>query len=280
MFYGATDALLDASMAARAFGKAIKSDPAVDLLICYGFLQAIFIQQDAVLTLSCAVGIKWHPNDNQRLREIRDIRNRLTGHPAFAGKDSKPRRLSSAVILYDEIRSDSFGASIYFEDGFEPVVVGVADVLNDNEAQLSLQMLEVEKRIDEQERSFRLEESKMPLSNEFGQNFDYLLQRLHCDLNEGDRVVQAQGHAAMIRERLDNLMRLLDSRGFGSTAVTYDFARVFTGLEILESIMQQGTHAVADQHKLDLVYDGFEKNIRELRKFVDELDKQLKEPIY
>ena len=61
MFYGATDALLDAGMAAAAYVRAITSDASVNLLVCYGFLQAIYIQQDAVRTLSRAVGLAWHP---------------------------------------------------------------------------------------------------------------------------------------------------------------------------------------------------------------------------
>lgn len=111
MFYGATDALLDASMAARAFGKAIRSDPPINLLICYGFLQAIYIQQDAVSILSEAVGIKWNPNDNLTLREIRDTRNRLTGHPAFAGESRNDCHLRSFHIT-KFVRSPSKVASI------------------------------------------------------------------------------------------------------------------------------------------------------------------------
>ncbi len=279
MFYGATDALLDASMAARAFSNGIKPDPALNLLLCYGFLQAIYIQQDAVWTLSRAVGIKWKPSDNPRIKEIRDLRNRLTGHPAMAGEKSKPRRLSSAVISYDKVGPDSFKGSIYYEDHFESVMVGVLDVLNDNEAQLGLQMLEIEKKMDEQERKFRTEQSKKPLANEFGQPFDYLLQRLHCDLNDEGRVGQAQTHLEMIRDKLDNLKKEIDARGFGSAAVTYDFNRVLTGLEIVAAIIRQKKHTESDQHKFDLVYDGIEKNIRELRKFVYELDTRLREPI-
>ena len=71
MFYGATDALLDASMAAAAFSRAVRKESAIDLLVCYGFLQALYIQQDAVLTLSRAVGLSWHPNDDPVLRKIR-----------------------------------------------------------------------------------------------------------------------------------------------------------------------------------------------------------------
>jgi hypothetical protein len=89
MFYGAADALLDASTAAAAFGRAVRKDSAIDLLVCYGFLQALYIQQDAVLTLSHAVGLRWHPNDDPILRKIRDIRNRLTGHPAHAGESRR-----------------------------------------------------------------------------------------------------------------------------------------------------------------------------------------------
>jgi hypothetical protein len=279
MFYGATDALLDASMAARAFSNAVRSDPAIDLLICYGFLQAIYIQQDAVWTLSRAVKIKWRPSDNPKLRQIRDMRNRLTGHPAIAGENLKPKRLSSAIISYDQVSRDSFKASIYFEDHFEPVVVSVVNVLKDNEAQLSLQMLEIERKMDEQEKRFRAEQSKSPLASEFGQNFDYLLQRLHCDLNDEGRVGQAQAHLKMIREILDRLKSQLDTRGFGSTAITYDFGRIFSGLGLLDSIMHKEKYTEADQHMLDLVYDGIEKNIRELRNLIDDLDRRLKAPI-
>jgi hypothetical protein len=279
MFYGATDALSDASMAARAFSKAIRSDPAINLLVCYGFLQAIYIQQDAVWTLSRAVEIKWRPNDNPKLRQIRDMRNRLTGHPAIAGENSKPKRLSSAIISYDRVSSDSFKGSIYFEDHFEPVVVSVVDVLNDNEAQLSLQMLEIERKMDEQEQNFRAEQSKTLLASEFGQPFDYLLRRLHCDLNDDGRVGQAQAHLKMIREILDRLKEQLDTRGFGSTAITYDFGRIFTGLGLLDSIMHKEKYTEADQHMLDLVYDGIEKNIKELRNLIDDLDRHLKAPI-
>src|ERR1700754_1022321 len=101
MFYGATDALSDTSNAAGNYEHAITPNMGSNLLACYGFLQALYIQQDAIITLSRAVGLNWHPNGNERLRQIRDARNRLTGHPALAGERENPRRLSSAIIAYD-----------------------------------------------------------------------------------------------------------------------------------------------------------------------------------
>jgi hypothetical protein len=46
MFYGATDALLDADTAAGSYRRAISSDTGANLLACYGFLQALYVQQD------------------------------------------------------------------------------------------------------------------------------------------------------------------------------------------------------------------------------------------
>lgn len=279
MFYGATDALQDASMAARAFGQAVKSDPANNLLVCYGFLQAIYIQQDAVLTLSRAVGLKWHPKNDARLKEIRDVRNRLTGHPAIAGENEKPKRLSSAVISYSQISSDAFHGTIYYEDRFEPIVVNVMSILKDNETRLGVQMLEIENKMDALELKFRTDQSTRPLSCNFGKGFDYLVQRLHCDLFDEDRLVQAQTHCGMIREILDRLKKDLDNRGFASIAPTYNFGRIFTGLGILSTIMRQDTHSETDQHKFDLVFDGVTKNVEDVLRFIDELDARLRTPI-
>jgi len=52
MFYRATDALLDASEAAASYSQLISSNTGAKLLACYGFLQALYVQQDAVKALS------------------------------------------------------------------------------------------------------------------------------------------------------------------------------------------------------------------------------------
>src|ERR1043166_9764507 len=71
-FYGATDSLLDSHTAAENYSSAIGSNTGVNLLICYGFLQALYVEQDAVRTLSLAVGLDWHPRMDRRLNEIRN----------------------------------------------------------------------------------------------------------------------------------------------------------------------------------------------------------------
>ena len=279
MFYGATDALLDASMAATAFGTAVATDPAINLLVCYGFLQAIYIQQDAVWKLSAAIGLDWKPSYNPRIREIREIRNRLTGHPALAGENDKPRRLSSAIISYDDVKQSGFQGWVYFEDGAEKIAVDVASILRENETQLAVQMQRIEEKMDEKERQFRSEQAKRPFSTHFRANFDYLLQRLHCDLADEDRLFQAMSHAEMIRKAMTDLQKDLHDRELGSKATSYHLERIFTGLGLLEDIMRKSVHSPATQTEFDFLFDGFDKSMREFIALISELDAQLSIPV-
>jgi hypothetical protein len=279
LFYGATDALLDAHTAAGSYGSAIGADTGVNLLACYGFLQALYVQQDAVRTLSRAVGLDWHPNTNKRLKEIRQARNRLTGHPSLAGEKDKFPRLSSAIIPYQDITKDGFRGHVYYHDGNVDVMVDAILLLKDNEEHLALQMQAVEKKMDEEERQFRTRYASHFFSSLFENPFSYLLQRLHCDLTNEDRVIQALTHAKMIRDRIDSLRVDLMNRDLGSREMSDDIDRILTGIDLLERIMTERSSSKADQHELDLVYDGVVKNIAELKTAMVEIDTKLHTPI-
>jgi hypothetical protein len=277
MFYGATDALLDASLAAQSYGAITNATSGANLLLCYGFLQALYIQQDSVLTLSRALGLKWHPNSNDRLKEIRDIRNRLTGHPSSAGENGNPPRPSSAIIPYNDISPNGFRGHIYYEDGFEDITIDVDSMLRDNEMRLSLQMQQIEQKMDDRERDYREEKAKQPFLSSFGTGFDYLVQRLWCDLTDESRVPQAQTHAKMIRERITALRDDLSNRGFQPESRSLDI--IFSGIDLLEKILDRSSPSASDQDEFNLIYDGLEKRIRTTETMVRTLDISLKTPV-
>jgi len=248
------------------------------LLTCYGFLQALYVQQDAVMVLSRAVGLSWNPNNDKRLKEIRDARNRLTGHPALAGEhEKKPKRLSSAIIPYNDITQLGFRGHVYYDDGVEDIEVEVAVFQKDNEEQLSQQMELIEKRMDEQEHQFRTEQAARPFSLCFGKNFEYLLQRLHCDLRDEGRLVQAQAHIRMIRKSIKALEKELVERGFEPESEALKI--LFKGLDKLEGIMMQDSPSISTQYEFDLIFDGLEKNILSQRANIAALDTKLSTPV-
>jgi len=277
MFYGATDALLDASEAASTYEASVVSSPTAKLLACYGFLQALYIEQDAVRVLSGAVGMDWNPNDDEVLKKIRDARNRLTGHPALAGESRKSRRPSSSIIPSFSITSQKFIGHIYYSDGTEQIEVEVAKFRQENEDHLATQMKLVESKMDNQEKAFRNSEAKRPLSAAFGTGFRYLVDRLHCDLNNEDRLIQAQGHAQRIRDVMKKLEVDLQSRDFKPELSLLPI--VLTGLDLLEKIMKKQERTESAQHEFDLIFDGLRIQISQLQQSLAALDAKLQTPI-
>lgn len=280
LFYGATDALLDASLAARGYQRTVSADVSGNLLACYGFLQALYIEQDAIITLSEAVGLPWDSSSDPRLKEIREARNRLSGHPARAGKKDKKNkkgtRLSSAIIPYQSISKSGFRGHIYYEDGVGNIAIDVAAFQRDNEEHLAVQMEAIETEMDKQERQFRAQQSENPFSQHFGGNFEYLLQRLRCELDDTDRRFQALAHVEMIRERIERLAKQLLDTNFKAEAKATRI--IFCGLDLLKEILDNGTSGEAQDH-FDLVYGGLRQEIVGLKATIESIDIKMRTPI-
>jgi len=147
----------------------------------------------------------------------------------------------------------------------------------DNQDKLSIQMLLVEKKMDEEERRFRKDQATRPLSECFGRGFDHLVQRLWTDLKNPDRLVLAQTHAQMIRETLKMLHLELTKRGFGPEA--HSLKIVFKGLDLLEQIMLRESPSESTQDEFDLIYDGFKKKLSEIRGTIATLDEKFRTPL-
>jgi hypothetical protein len=270
MFHGAMDALLDAGMAAESYSRAFSGDTGVDLLICYGFLQAIYIQQDAVRTLSKALDLEWRPRDNEQLAKIRDARNRLSGHPSRNRSD-----LSSAIIPYQDISRSGFRGHVYCTDEVQDIDVDVSLFLKENESNLTTQMLLIEETMDRQEREFRKGHRDRSFTARLEGGFSYLLQRLHCNLSDETRVVQSETHASMIKSVLRSLQQEVEDCGFGTLDISYSIERLLTGINLLENILNKKTASFESQYQLDIVYDGIEKDIVDLKNTLGDLDARL-----
>jgi hypothetical protein len=85
-------------------------------LAVYGLLQAIYVQQDAVINLCEALGIKDKINNYPKLIEIREIRNDTVGHPTKRdqkkGKPTSYHHISQTTLI-----KSGFTLASYFSDG-------------------------------------------------------------------------------------------------------------------------------------------------------------------
>jgi len=274
--FGATDALLDASEAAQGFAAAVTGNTGVDLLVCFGFLQSLVVQQDAVANLSELVGLSWSPWSDTRLAELRDVRNRLCGHPARAAKGV---RTSSAIVVRGSIRKSGFKGAIYYEDGFESVDVDVTTWLADNETRLASQMAKIETHMDETERSFRDNCKGDFGSGLLAATFDYIIRRMWSDLRDEGRVPQAESHIAIIRDDVAELKREFATRSISPWWPPETEERVRVGLNELERILRGEDRCSEMQYRFDLLYDGTVKAVHELRASVRSVLEQLRAPV-
>jgi hypothetical protein len=276
-FFGATDALLDTNIGEHAFSGGIKAAPASQLLICYGFLQVLYVQQDAVAILSKSLGMRWKPESDVGLKMIRDARNRLCGHPAEAGV--KDGRISSAIIIPHEITEEKFTGAVYYEDSFEKITIDVRRFLDVNRERLLVQMTEIENEMDARERAFREALSTQSFAEVFENGFDYLLRRLWCSLENEDRRVQAECHAGMIETALKELQEKLAAAGFDDGVNSSSFRITLHGIGQLREIITGQDFSTEQQDQFDLIFRGVERYLSEIITEMRELDAKCRAPV-
>ena len=92
----------------------IGSDDGEKYLKLYGFLQAIFLQQDAIRELyRLFVGNFAEPPDASAWKQLRELRNLTVGHPIEKGRGKEPRRRT--FITRVSLKSDGFDYQVWHQ---------------------------------------------------------------------------------------------------------------------------------------------------------------------
>ncbi|MGI0015141.1 MAG: hypothetical protein ACREBU_17140, partial [Nitrososphaera sp.] len=111
------DVIEDAEQAIAAFtaGEFGESKTALYLAV-YGLLQALYVQQDAVIHLCESLGIKERINNYPKLKEVREIRNDSIGHPTRRDQ-KKGQPTSYHHISQITMTREGFQMLSFFSDG-------------------------------------------------------------------------------------------------------------------------------------------------------------------
>lgn len=125
------DVLGDTTYAISSYIKdAFPNDDGLKYIYIYGVLQALFLQQDSLKHLTCALlsinEKDYKVNDNDALEKIRNIRNEAIGHPTNKGGGKSFHYISRMTIEkngFDLLSSFSDKDDIYKE-------VKIIDVIN------------------------------------------------------------------------------------------------------------------------------------------------------
>lgn len=270
-FYGCLDSILDTLTGLSGL---LSSNRNVTILECYGFLQALVTQQDAVRYLSNSIGLTdWNPDGQKCLKKIRNSRNKICAHSAWS--DRGEGGISTSVIGLGDLAKGSFLSHIYYENKMETVTVNFDSYISDNRKPLETQMRKISKKMDELEETFRAEFRDTPLSDHLN-NVGYLIQRLHCELNDEDRLPQAKGHAKMLRKIFEELLQTIKTKNLEEDIYVEGFEICLHGLTLIEEVLYIEEPKSENQWTLDLLFNGWELTYSHALESVQDFDEKMK----
>ena len=100
-------------------------------LVIYGVLQATFLQQDALRHLAKALQSTFQTDEIPRLKEIRDLRNMIAGHPTSYHRNKEDAFYAISRI---SLSLQSFEILEYIDQKSKNMIfIGIKEILIDNE---------------------------------------------------------------------------------------------------------------------------------------------------
>nr|WP_313429757.1 hypothetical protein [Brevundimonas diminuta] len=273
LFFGAADALLDTQFALSDVAGGLPADRKHAILACYGYLQALYIQQDAVTLIWRALDISGDALADARVKKVRELRNRIAGHPARAEKLGGGKRPSSAIInLHDIEPATGFKAVIYYDDDMDVVDISFSDLLEENCFGLLESLLEAERVMIERETAFREIERASPLTTKFENGLSYILEKLRCGPEDSRRDMAIR----MLTSSVDELEVMLKARNFWYDASEYHIDAIRAGIELGERLIEISPQGRAQQNWW-IISEGIDSHVKDLLRHLSALDEKLAE---
>lgn len=283
----AADALEDAEEAIDAFASDAKGggDVGVAYLKLYGVLQAAVLQQDAVNVLRVAFGFARTVQRDlpQGMQAIRDIRNRVGGHPADPWGQPGKAPPPATMVARHSIGKGTLSIT-YLEADFairhETVDFDVA--LTAHRQAVQAWLAEVAEKVRRDEQVFR-DEARRPgkLADLVHPSSSWLIGKLHeASLSPVEKGISANVECSILRDTISKVEQGLADRSLGHLRVA-DYRLLREALSRLESLHQGGSRAGSeDLWRLDLLaYTQLvDTRFTEMVEALKNYDKNLEEP--
>ena len=182
-------------------------------LVIYGVLQGIFLQQDALLNLAQALGFPFRIDDYTDLKDIREIRNRIVGHPTNYRRNKVE---SYYAINRMSLSLKRFDVMEYQEDGQRHVTsVDITQTLSDNESLIAQGLRELQSKLQSQIADHKAKFRDKPLTKTFPDSLEYLLGKISAGASDSNGFDYALAVAALasVEKLLCDVEKALSERG-------------------------------------------------------------------
>ncbi len=211
------DVIEDSDLAIDAYlNREFSKDDGEKYLRLYGVLQALFLQQDAVINLCESLGL---PNDlitNPKLKEIRAIRNDSIGHPTKRGNYKSYHYISRVTITKSGFRliSDYENSKTIFRD------ILVIDLIKEQRKYLSKILKKIIKVLKAEEKAHKEKFKMEKLEAIFPNTLSYYIEKIFENIGKLDRAKLGLVHVKLVKQVMDKMRKSLQKRGI--VIDTYD----------------------------------------------------------
>jgi hypothetical protein len=252
-----------------------EADSGSRYLFAYGVLQALFIQQDAVVHLSAALDSR-HVEailGDKRIARAREVRNQAIGHPT---RRDRPKgtpatthqisRMSLGQGGFDMLTADADGHT-HFES------VNVMKLASEQHEAVAEILEELDKKLDQQDRETRKRFEHERLVTLFPHWLGYTFQTLH-EATYRDRSFGPVSLDA-VKDVLKNFTEALDRRGLGVVAypgVKDWFTEIQHPLQELETFFDSTSSGTLHPKTAGIVVTHLRQKLAALKSMAAEID--------
>lgn len=242
-------------------------------LYIYGLMQALFIQQDALSSLSIVLfdTIIDFQVEYPELYKIRELRNNSIGHPTnrrdnksfhYIGRDRLNRGQFTLVSFFPKDKED-----IKIENIKTAECIGIQDKLVQDILEKTMKNLQ--SNFDIHKNRFK----NHKLSDFIEKDFHYEFTKLYENI--GKEYLPAKGCFNIIREAYENIKKGITDRYFSLEAQMGVIDTVKT-LDYLFNRLERDliTHKITDEFELHIFIDALKSNFEEFQKIINEIDKE------
>ncbi len=277
-FTGALDALHDTEEALWSLSGGLPPTEAAAKLAAYGFLQALYVQGDAVAEMETALELPKQALEQKDVAHIRDIRNRLVGHPARRERGKKTRPSTGSLSLMRTADGLRIEGSIYYDDGFEVVSIDVHDYIRRMQLGLSPALIAVEAAMRKHEEAFRASHRERQLTELLEYDFNYSLGKIASAARNADRLPVAMSELSMTMHHLDAVRERLRERDFLTDGPQWALDTADGASQLLRKLAGEAKNGIVPEGQWDAVVKGLEAAIVDLRKSLEAWDNEIARP--
>ena len=239
----------------------------------HGTLQALIVQQDAVKHLAESLKIPYTPD--QKLKDIRDIRNDSVGHPAKRGGGTGS---AFNFISRITIKNQGFNLGTYYSDGRSPSSkdVNIPNLIA-RQRNIFVGVLDnIIKTLEQEEMEHRREFADKKLADAFPPTLNYHLQKIFEDAGTSGTTRLGDISVDYILECIEEFKTKLAEREIleASEDLTYTLKLIDYPLQELQKYFCAPDETHINERDASIFAYFAEKQTQKLLEMAKELDEE------